>query len=102
MDGGVGDGNGKVGYGLGKANQVPEAIRKGIERASITAHPNGIPHGPHPGTYEGSIGKKGTEELAVMVDTFRPLRVTPQASELEDKNYHRSWTVDEEPAGTPA
>ncbi|HUP24597.1 MAG TPA: homogentisate 1,2-dioxygenase, partial [Thermoanaerobaculia bacterium] len=65
--------------------------RKGIERASITVHPNGIPHGPHPGTYEGSIGKPGTEELAVMVDTFRPLRLTRQARELEDPQYHKSW-----------
>ena len=65
--------------------------RKGIERASFTVHPNGIPHGPHPGTYEGSIGKTRTEELAVMVDTFRPLRVTRAARELEDPNYAYSW-----------
>ncbi len=65
--------------------------RKGIERASITVHPNGIPHGPHPGTYEGSIGKERTEELAVMVDTFRPLQITSAAVELEDENYPKSW-----------
>ncbi len=65
--------------------------RKGIERASFTIHPNGIPHGPHPGTYEGSIGKERTEELAVMVDTFRPLRVTRAALALEDDNYAYSW-----------
>jgi homogentisate 1,2-dioxygenase len=65
--------------------------RKGIERASFTIHPNGIPHGPHPGTYEGSIGKEKTEELAVMVDTFRPLRLTRYALELEDENYVHSW-----------
>jgi homogentisate 1,2-dioxygenase len=65
--------------------------RKGIERASITAHPNGIPHGPHPGTYEGSIGKDMTHELAVMVDTFRPLRVAKGVSVMEDKNYPFSW-----------
>lgn len=65
--------------------------RKGIERASLTIHPNGIPHGPHPGTYEGSIGKERTEELAVMVDTFRPLRMTASAGEIEDKNYVYSW-----------
>ncbi|MEM9409376.1 MAG: homogentisate 1,2-dioxygenase, partial [Acidobacteriota bacterium] len=65
--------------------------RKGIERASITVHPNGIPHGPHPGTYEGSIGKQGTEELAVMVDTFRPLQVTEEAAGLEDESYPKSW-----------
>jgi homogentisate 1,2-dioxygenase len=65
--------------------------RKGIERASFTVHPNGIPHGPHPGTYEGSIGKKSTEELAVMVDTFRPLRLTRQATAIEDTGYAYSW-----------
>jgi homogentisate 1,2-dioxygenase len=65
--------------------------RKGIERASLTIHPNGIPHGPHPGTYEGSIGKTRTEELAVMVDTFRPLRLTRHALEMEDEGYVYSW-----------
>lgn len=65
--------------------------RKGVERGSLTIHPNGIPHGPHPGTYEGSIGKKATEELAVMVDTFRPLRLTRYAHELEDAGYAYSW-----------
>lgn len=65
--------------------------RKGIDRASFTIHPNGIPHGPHPGTYEGSIGKQATEELAVMVDTFRPLRLTRQALQLEDAHYVYSW-----------
>jgi homogentisate 1,2-dioxygenase len=65
--------------------------RKGVERAALTIHPNGIPHGPHPGTYEGSIGKEKTEELAVMVDTFRPLRITRQARELEDEAYVWSW-----------
>jgi homogentisate 1,2-dioxygenase len=67
--------------------------RKGIEEGSFTIHPNGIPHGPHPGTYEGSIGKKGTEELAVMVDTFRPLVLTTFALGLEDEAYERSWIV---------
>ena len=70
--------------------------RKGIERASITAHPNGIPHGPHPGTYEGSIGKERTEELAVMVDTFRPLKVAKVAHRHEDQKcifvaFQRKW-----------
>ncbi len=65
--------------------------RKGIEWASFTIHPNGIPHGPHPGTYEGSIGKERTEELAVMIDTFRPLRLTKRARELEDEAYVYSW-----------
>jgi homogentisate 1,2-dioxygenase len=65
--------------------------RKGIEEASFTIHPNGIPHGPHPGTYEGSIGKERTDELAVMVDTFRPLRLTTYAATLEDPKYPLSW-----------
>ncbi len=65
--------------------------RRGVEPAAITVHPNGIPHGPHPGTYEGSIGKARTEELAVMVDTFRPLALTEQAAALEDERYAYSW-----------
>lgn len=65
--------------------------RKGIEPASMTIHPSGIPHGPHPGMYEGSIGKERTEELAVMIDTFRPLRLTQHAMQLEDKGYAYSW-----------
>jgi homogentisate 1,2-dioxygenase len=66
--------------------------RKGIEAASITIHPNGIPHGPHPGMYEGSIGKERTDELAVMIDTFRPLWLTRSALEFEDQNYPYSWS----------
>lgn len=65
--------------------------RKGIEYGSITLHPDGIPHGPHPGRTEDSIGKKWTDELAVMVDTFRPLNVSTAALEIEDKDYYRSW-----------
>jgi homogentisate 1,2-dioxygenase len=65
--------------------------RRGVERGAFTIHPNGIPHGPHPGTYEGSIGKTRTDELAVMVDTFRPLRLTAAAAALEDPNYAFSW-----------
>lgn len=65
--------------------------RKGIESASITIHPSGLPHGPHPGTYEGSIGKVRTEELAVMIDAFRPLQFTQQALGLEDQDYPYSW-----------
>lgn len=65
--------------------------RKGIERASITVHPSGIPHGPHPGTYEGSINKHHTNELAVMIDTFRPLRLTQTALQFEDIHYVYSW-----------
>ena len=66
--------------------------RKGIEPATFTVHPNGIPHGPHPGTYEGSIGKERTDELAVMIDTFRPLKLTTHAVALEDGRYPYSWT----------
>jgi homogentisate 1,2-dioxygenase len=65
--------------------------RRGVGPASLTVHPNGIPHGPHPGTYEGSIGKTRTEELAVMVDTFRPLKLTAHAAALEDDHYPFSW-----------
>ena len=66
--------------------------RKGIEPAAFSVHPNGIPHGPHPGTYEGSIGKERTDELAVMIDTFRPLKLTTHALALEDGQYPYSWT----------
>lgn len=67
--------------------------RKGIEEESITIHPSGIPHGPHPGKIEGSIGKKETAELAVMIDTFRPLYVVSTAIAYEDKTYMESWIV---------
>ena len=65
--------------------------RNNIGRGQITLHPAGIPHGPHPGTYEGSIGKKETLELAVMVDTFAPLKITEQALALDAGEYHKSW-----------
>ena len=65
--------------------------RKGIGPGYFTLHPSGIPHGPHPGTYEASIGKKETKEFAVMVDTFRPLGLTDYALKIENKDYHRSW-----------
>ncbi|MGB8955563.1 MAG: homogentisate 1,2-dioxygenase [Tumebacillaceae bacterium] len=65
--------------------------RKGIEEGSITLHPMGIPHGPHPGTIEASIGAKGTQELAVMLDTFRPLKIAKIAQNVEDPNYMSSW-----------
>ena len=65
--------------------------RKGIGPGYISLHPAGIPHGPHPGTYEGSIGKKGTEELAVMIDTFKPLQVTENALKIDDGQYYQSW-----------
>jgi homogentisate 1,2-dioxygenase len=66
--------------------------RRGIERGSFTLHPGGLPHGPHPGTVEKSIGAKETHELAVMIDTFKPLHLTDQAMEFVDKNYPMSWT----------
>ena len=54
--------------------------------------PTAIPHGPHPGACEGSIGRDRTDELAVMVDTFRPLRMTVDAAALEDETYASSWS----------
>ncbi len=65
--------------------------RKGIEYGSITHHPDGLPHGPHPGRTEASIGAKYTNELAVMMDSFKPLRVAKRAKALEDASYHKSW-----------
>jgi homogentisate 1,2-dioxygenase len=65
--------------------------RKHVEKGQITLHPGGIPHGPHPGTVEKSIGAKGTEELAVMVDTFKPLLMTNYAADIEDEDYYLSW-----------
>ncbi len=65
--------------------------RKGINEGSLTLHPSGIPHGPHPGTIEASIGKKETLELAVMIDTFKPLKAINNANISEDANYKYSW-----------
>jgi homogentisate 1,2-dioxygenase len=65
--------------------------RNNIEQGQITLHPAGIPHGPHPGAYERSIGKTETQELAVMIDTFRPLKVTKQALGLKVDGYEKSW-----------
>jgi homogentisate 1,2-dioxygenase len=65
--------------------------RKGIEYGSVTHHPDGLPHGPHPGRAEASIGAKATNELAVMMDSFRPLQVAKTAIAFEDPNYHKSW-----------
>jgi homogentisate 1,2-dioxygenase len=65
--------------------------RKGIEYGSVTLHPDGVPHGPHPGRTEASIGAQRTDELAVMLDTFRPLQVSRQALLIEDGDYYRSW-----------
>jgi len=65
--------------------------RSGISFGSLTLHPAGIPHGPHPGRAEASIGKQRTEELAVMLDTFRPMLVARRVLEVEEKSYARSW-----------
>ena len=65
--------------------------RKHVTKGMITLHPAGIPHGPHPGTVEKSIGAKETKELAVMVDTFRPLQLTTTALEIENQGYVMSW-----------
>jgi homogentisate 1,2-dioxygenase len=65
--------------------------RRGVEEASITLHPRGIPHGPHPGTIVASRQATRTDELAVMVDTIKPLAVTRQALELDDPSYPYSW-----------
>lgn len=65
--------------------------RNNISKGSITLHPAGIPHGPHPGTMEKSIGKKETQELAVMVDTFSPLMVTEEALKISNGSYYKSW-----------
>jgi homogentisate 1,2-dioxygenase len=65
--------------------------RKNVTRGMITLHPAGIPHGPHPGAVEKSIGKKETQELAVMVDTFHPLQFTEDAIAIENQGYTMSW-----------
>jgi homogentisate 1,2-dioxygenase len=65
--------------------------RNDIAQGHLTLHPAGIPHGPHPGAMERSIGKKETKELAVMVDTFRPLKLTQQALGIENPDYFKSW-----------
>jgi homogentisate 1,2-dioxygenase len=65
--------------------------RKSVVQGQITLHPGGIPHGPHPGSVEKSIGKEKTDELAVMIDPFKPLMITEEALLIEDENYHKSW-----------
>jgi homogentisate 1,2-dioxygenase len=65
--------------------------RRGIDTGSFTLHPGGLPHGPHPGTVEAGLGAKETKELAVMIDTFRPLYPSKQAYEFLDQNYPYSW-----------
>lgn len=75
--------------------------RKGIEYGSITHHPDGLPHGPHPGRAEASIGATHTNELAVMMDSFRPLHVAKAAMAFEDESYHRSWVEGQHVAFNP-
>lgn len=65
--------------------------RNNIKQGHITLHPKGIPHGPGPGAMERSIGQKETQELAVMIDTFRPLMVTEEAMKIDDGKYYKSW-----------
>jgi homogentisate 1,2-dioxygenase len=65
--------------------------RNDIGTGQVTLHPAGIPHGPHPGAMERSIGKTETTELAVMVDTFKPLMVTEEALKIDTGDYHQSW-----------
>lgn len=65
--------------------------RNNIQKGQITLHPGGIPHGPHPGAIERSIGKKETKEVAVMIDPFNPVKITKEAHKLEVPDYFRSW-----------
>ncbi len=65
--------------------------RRGVGPGSVSHHPAGIPHGPHPGAYEGSIGRRHTDELAVMLDTYKPLHATAAALDVEDAHYHDSF-----------
>jgi homogentisate 1,2-dioxygenase len=65
--------------------------RRGVEEGSITLHAAGAPHGPQPGTVEASLGKTSTDEMAVMVDTFKPLHLAQSALDVEDEQYFRSW-----------
>jgi homogentisate 1,2-dioxygenase len=65
--------------------------RRGVGPGSISLHPSGVIHGPHPGAYEASIGTHRTDELAVMVDTFSPLEATAAAAGIEDPDYMKSW-----------
>jgi homogentisate 1,2-dioxygenase len=68
--------------------------RRGVDVGSITLHPSGLPHGPQPGLAEKSIGQRWTGELAVMCDTFRPLRLTPLSAGIDDGRYALSWALD--------
>ena len=65
--------------------------RNNIKQGQFTLHPGGIPHGPHPGAIERSIGQKETNELAVMIDPFRPVKISKVAMQYEVKDYYKSW-----------
>lgn len=65
--------------------------RNNIQKGQITLHPGGLPHGPHPGAIERSIGKKETNELAVMIDPFNPVQITKEAVNIELEDYYQSW-----------
>ena len=75
--------------------------RRGVDISSFTIHPAGIPHGPHPGSVEASIGKEATEELAVMIDTFHPLHLTRQASDSRTTATRTRGSRPTTPASTP-
>lgn len=70
--------------------------RNNIKQGQFTLHPGGIPHGPHPGAIERSIGKKETKELAVMIDPFNPVKITTEALKYEVKDYYKSWMTKKE------
>lgn len=76
--------------------------RKGVDIGAITLHPSGLPHGPQPGLAEKSIGVESTDELAVMCDTFRPLKLTTLARDLDDPSYAFSWNPDHQASGAAA
>jgi len=65
--------------------------RNQIQQGDLTLHPSGIPHGPHPGAMERSLGQKETHELAVMIDAFKPLSLTRDALAIAQKDYYKSW-----------
>lgn len=67
--------------------------RNNIQKGQFTLHPAGVPHGPHPGAIERSIGKKETQELAVMIDPFNPLKITKDALKYQVESYHTSWIL---------
>ena len=79
----------------GGAIALGHPVATSSNRIVVTLHPDGLPHGPHPGRMEASIGKKETKELAVMVDSFSPLWVARDALGCEDSDYGRSWLTTE-------